>query len=71
MGVRLSVVKEALKNEWLLIAIINHWNRIPGHSYGKLSLRTNSKQRAEQLLKLNKKNVRILTGLLTGHANII
>ena len=32
-GVPLSSVKEALKNEWLVIAIRDHWNRIPGHSY--------------------------------------
>ena len=69
-GVPLSSVKEALKNEWLVIAIRDHWNRTPGHSYAKLSLPINSKQRAEQLLKLIKKNVRILTGLLTRHANL-
>ena len=61
--------KEALKNEWLVIAIRDHWSKIPCHSYAKLSLPINSKQRAEQFLKLNKSNVRSLTGLLIGQAN--
>ena len=69
-GVPLSSVKEALENKWLVIAIRDHWNRIPGHSYAKLCLPINSKQRAEHRLKLNKKNLRNLTGLLTGHANL-
>ena len=56
--VPLSFVKEALKYECLVFAIRDHWIRIPGHSYVKLSLPINFKQRAKQLLKLNKKNVR-------------
>ena len=46
-----------------------HWNNITGHKHSKVFLK-HSKKRTEEILLLNKQEIRHLTGLLTGHCTL-
>ena len=69
-GLSLNHVKTILKSTWLKNAMQHYWNTLPGMSHTKVFIPSYSYTRSEELLRLNRKQIRVMTGLLTGHLQI-
>ena len=50
----------------------HYWNTLPGmsYAYAKVIIPSYSCTPSEELLSLNRKQIRVMTGLLTGHLNL-
>lgn len=66
----LGVAKTAVRGEvkkWVTKQQKDHWEKITRQQHGKLFIKEPSKKLAEELLKLNRNQLRTVIGLLTGH----
>ena len=63
-------IKTTLRNEWLSNAMQHYSNTLPGMMHAKIFIPSNSRKRTKDLLRLNRKQIRVVTGLLTGHLNL-
>ena len=69
-GVSLNHMKTELRNELLSHAMQHYRNTLPGMMHAKIFIPSHSRKRTEDLLRLNRKQIRVVTGLLTGHLNL-
>ncbi|KAF6214378.1 hypothetical protein GE061_009118 [Apolygus lucorum] len=65
LGTTKSCLQNVVKN-WEKNERVRYWQNLPGLRQAKLFL-TFSKKRANELIAMPKKDIRILVGLLTGH----
>ena len=64
--ISLGVIKHAKKN-WLENQLSNHWRNTPKLIHSKKMIELPTTERTRIFLNLNRKQLRILTMLLTGH----
>lgn len=53
--------------DWVKNKHKQHWRDIPGNRHGKIFIKGPCPKRTEELLRKNRSQLRIITGLLTGH----
>ena len=68
-GVGNSLVRQRIKEQEYKMAA-DRWTSLPGHRQAKLLLGNYHSKRAKQLINLKRRQLRILTGFLTGHCNL-
>lgn len=56
--------------EWVQKEHISGWDRLPGLDHSKRMLRTARNSLTADILKLNRSQIRQITGLLTGHCSL-
>lgn len=66
LGVPKTIIRGQVR-EWVKNKHKEYWGNVPGQRHGRPLIREPSKRRAEELIKLHRSQLRIITGLLTGH----
>jgi ribonuclease HI len=56
--------------EWVKQQHRTCWNRAPGNKHGKRMMRKPSQSLTTDILQLNRTQIRIVTGLITGHGHL-
>jgi hypothetical protein len=69
LGIPRCSAREAVKN-WTECQHYNAWRDLPGQRHGKLFIGRPCKRRADDLLKLNRHQLKTAVGVLTGHAPV-
>ena len=70
LSVYLSVwQREATKN-WTKLQHFNKWIHLPGCKHGKLFIGSPCKKRADDLLKMNRYQLKLVAAILTGYAPV-
>jgi hypothetical protein len=69
LGIPRCSAREAIKN-WTEYQHCVAWKDLPGHRDGKLFISRPCKRRAEDLLKLNRHQLKMAAAILTGHAPV-
>ncbi|VEN37454.1 unnamed protein product [Callosobruchus maculatus] len=69
LGVPKSTIRHQV-GEWMKHQHKEQWNLLPGCVHGKIFIKAPCKKRAETLLSLNRNQLQITTGLLTGHCGV-
>ena len=69
LGMPKCSAREAIKN-WTEQQFYSAWRDMPGLRYGKLFIGRPCKNRADNLLKLNRSQLRMVVAILTGHAPV-
>ena len=67
LGIPKGTAREAIK-KWIRQSHTQHWEKCPGGRQGKLFIKEPCKKRTEEILKLNRLQIKTITGLLSGHA---
>jgi len=62
-------VREAIKN-WTEVQHLRAWIDLPGLRHGKLFIDRPCKKRADDLLKLSRHQLKMVTAIYTGHAPV-
>ena len=55
---------------WTELQYFNTWTQMPGCKHGKLFIGRTRKKRADDLLKLDRHQLKLITVILTGHAPV-
>jgi hypothetical protein len=66
LGTPRCLAREAIKN-WTEFQYFTTWTHKPGYKHGKLFTGGPCKKRADDLLKLDRHQLRLIAGTLTGH----
>ena len=61
------MVREAIKN-WTELQHFNIWTQMPGCKHGKLFIGRTCNKRADDLLRLNRRHLKPIAVIPTGHA---
>lgn len=69
VGVTKSAVKGAIA-KWTLQQQTRHWAEIPGQRHSKLMMGRPCPSLTEEVLRLSRKKLRAVTGLITGHCTL-
>jgi hypothetical protein len=69
LGIPNCLAREAIRI-WTMDQHHRHWRDVPGHKHGKLFISGPCKNRAEDLLKLSRHQLRMMVAILTGHAPV-
>jgi hypothetical protein len=69
LGIPRGSAREAIKN-WTENQHHSAWRGLPGHRHGKLSIWRQCKERADDLLKLSRYQLKMVVAILTGHAAV-
>jgi len=69
LGIPTCFAREAIKN-WTEHQHHNAWRDLPGHKHGKLFISRPRKKRADVLLRLGRHQLKMVVGILTGHASV-
>ena len=69
LGTPRRLVREATKN-WTELQHFNTWTQMPGCKHGKLFLGRPCKKRADDLLKLDWHQLKLVSAIPTGHAAV-
>ena len=69
LGIPKCLAREAIKN-WTELQHFNKWTQMPGCKHGKLFIGRPCKKRADDLLKLNRHQLKLVVAILTGHAPV-
>ena len=68
-GAGKNLIRQVIKGKETIMAA-NSWIALPGHRQAKLLLGNYQSKRAKQLISMNRKQLRILTGFLSGHCSL-
>jgi hypothetical protein len=63
------LAREAIKN-WTELQHFNTWTHLPRCKYGKLFIGRPCKKRADDLIKLDRHQLKLAVAILTGHAPV-
>jgi len=69
LGIRKCLVREAIEN-WTETQHLRAWIDLPGLRHGKLFIGRPCKKRADDLLKLGRRQLKMITVIYTGHAPV-
>jgi len=69
LGIPKCSAREAIKN-WTEVQHHSAWRDLPGHRNGKLFIGRPCTRRADDLLKLSRHQLRMVTAIFTGHAPV-
>ena len=69
LGIPMCSAREAIKN-WTEYQHHSAWRDVPGHTHGKLFMGKPCKERADDLLKLSRHQIKMVVAILTGHAPV-
>jgi hypothetical protein len=69
LGIPKCLAREAIKN-WTELQHFNTWTHLPGCKNGKLFRGRPCKKRADDLLKLDRHQLKLAVVILTGHAPV-
>ena len=69
LGILKCLAREAIEN-WTERKNYSAWTDLPGHRHGKLHTGRPCKKRADDLLKLNRHQLKMAVAILTGHAAV-
>ena len=67
VGIPKCLAREAIKN-WTELQHLNKWIHMPGCKHGKLYIGRPCMKRADDLLKMNRYQIKLVAAILTGHA---
>jgi len=68
-GILKCSVREAIKN-WTAVQHLRAWTDLPGLRHGKLFIGRPCKKKADNLLKLSRHQLKMVTVIYTGHASV-
>jgi ribonuclease HI len=69
LGIPKHMARKAIK-KWTEHQHLRTWKDMPGYKYGKLFISRPCKKRADDLLKLNRHQLKMAVAFLTGHAPV-
>jgi hypothetical protein len=69
LGIPKCLAREAIKN-WTELQHSNTWTHLPDCKHGKLFIGGPCKKRADDLLKLDRHQLKLAVAILTGHAPV-
>jgi hypothetical protein len=69
LGTPSCLAREAIKN-WTEFKRFTTWTHKPGCKHGKLFIGRSCKKRADDLLKLDRQQLKLIAGILTGHTTV-
>jgi hypothetical protein len=69
LGIPKCSAREAIKN-WTENQHYSAWRDLPGHRHGKLFIGRPRKKRADDLLRLNRPQLKMVVAILTGHSPV-
>jgi len=69
LGIPKCSVREAIKN-WTEVQHNSAWKDLPGLRYGKLFIGRPFKKRVDDLLKLSRHQLKMVTAIFVGHAPV-
>jgi ribonuclease HI len=69
LGIPKCLAREAIRT-WIMNRHHCAWRDLPGYRHGKLFIGGPCKERADDLFKLNRHQLRMVAAILTGHASV-
>ena len=69
LGILKCLAREAIKN-WAKLQHLNKWIHMPGCKHEKLFIGRLCKKRADDLLKMNRHQLKLVVAILTWHASV-
>ena len=69
LGIPKCLARKAIKN-WTELQHFSKWIQMKGCKHGKLFIGRPCKKRADDLLKLNRHQLKLVVAILTGHAPV-
>jgi hypothetical protein len=69
LGIPRCVAREAIRT-WTVNQHYSAWKDLPGHRCGKFFISGPCKKRADDLLELNRHQLKMIVAILTGHAPV-
>ena len=69
LGIPKCLARESIKN-WTKLQHLNKWIHMPGCKHGKLFIGRPCKKGADDLLKLNRRQLKLVVAILTWHDSV-